>query len=118
HGGACVFLEALPCWFSNRLSTQGGFAVKFILFFLLLLVATVSASPGDESFLQGAFDEAQVLYEKELTETTEPAAKRRVLLKLTGLAQARNDVAGIAKYGNSLEKALQGQDDPQVAMRL
>ena len=93
---------------------------RYLLFFLLLLIGPLSAevSAGDQAFLIGAYDQAEAYYLAQLDQTTEPATRRRVLLKLLGVAQARNDMAAIWKFGNELEKALQGQDDPEVAMRL
>lgn len=100
----------------------GGVPLKqsfFLLIFILLLGPLAAEdSAGDQAFLIGAYDQAEAYYQAQLDKTTESAARRRVLLKLMGVAQARHDMAAIWKFGSQLEEALKGQDDPEVAMRM
>jgi CHAT domain-containing protein len=95
--------------------------VPFLIILLLLALvssATAELSEGDKLFIGGAYDEATVFYGEKYRATSEPAEKRRLLLKLLGVAQARNDLATMWTLGDLLEDALEGQDDPEVAMRL
>lgn len=91
-----------------------------IAFFVLLTIALVQAEAfeGDASAVVGDYARADSLYEKEYAGTTDPARKRKLLLRRLGVAQAVNNVVQAHKLGESLEESLEGQDDPEVAMRL
>ena len=91
-----------------------------IAFLILLSIGLVRADSfeGDAAAVLGDYAKAESLYAKEYATATDPAQKRRLLLRRLGVAQAENNVVQAYRLGQSLEKSLEGQDDPEVAMRL
>lgn len=85
---------------------------------VLLLTAPAASFEGDQAARLGDYEKAEAQYRAAQASSRDPAEQRRLLARRLAVAQARNDVPAVRALSAELEQALEGVNDPEVALRL
>ncbi len=92
--------------------------LNLALVVLLTLPALAYPIEADLAAISGDLDKAESGYRAALETSQDPVEVQLLLLRLTAVAQARNDMLGLSRWGRRLEQKLTPEQQPGIAMRL